>query len=114
MLLGMFLATSLLAADATGRWTGTFTPSDGNAGPALLILQQDGDKLTGTAGPDRETRRQIQNGKAENGNLSFSVDSGNSVMKFVLKQEGDERQSGVTRERDGCIQTAKLAVKREK
>ena len=86
----------------------------GTPGRRSLILQQNGDKLTGTAGPDRETRHQIQNGKSENGNISFSVDSGNSVMKFVLKQEGDEIQGGVSRERDGRIQTAKLAVKREK
>jgi hypothetical protein len=37
-----------------------------------------------------------------------------TVMKFVLKLEGDEMTGDVSRERDGQVQTAKLAVKRAK
>jgi hypothetical protein len=112
------IAARLIAADATGTWTGTLTvpTSDGGErpGPALLVLKQEGAKLTGTAGPDASERHTIQNGKAENGDLTFDVSSGETVMKFALKQEGDEIKGQITRQRDGQTQTARLAVKREK
>ena len=62
---------SLGAADATGTWTGTLAPGDGTSGPARLVLKQEGDKVTGTAGPDATAQHAIENGRAENGNLTF-------------------------------------------
>jgi hypothetical protein len=119
ILLLTFAAVSLLAADATGKWTGTLTmaPPGGGADeqrPAFLVLKQDGVKLTGTAGPDANEQHEIANGKAENGSITFDVSTENSVMKFTLKHEGDEIKGEITRERDGQKQTAKLAVKRDK
>jgi hypothetical protein len=117
ILLFMWTAVSLLAADATGKWTGTLTVPTSNGGerpgPAYLILKQEGGKITGTVGPDANERHTIQNGKAENGNLTFEVASGASTMKFALQQTGDEIKGEVTRERDGQTQTARLAVKRD-
>src|SRR5437016_2947099 len=80
----------LAAADATGKWTGSFTPSGGNSGTALMVLKQDGEKLTGTVGPDASGQHDIQNGKAAGGTLTFDVPVGDGVLKFVLKQEGDQ------------------------
>ena len=119
ILLLAFASVSLLAADATGKWTGTLTlasPSGGESpGPALLILQQTGSKLTGTAGPDADSQLPIQNGTTENGTLTFELaPNGGPVMKFVLKQLGDEIKGDVEGERAGQKQTAKLAVKRDK
>ena len=95
-----------------GNWTGTLTPTGGEPVPAHLVLKQEAGKLTGTAGRDSNQQRPIQNGKAGNGNLTFEVATDNAVMKFSLKQEGDEISGDVTREREGQTQTAKLAVKR--
>ena len=115
ILLLTFAAAGLMAADATGTWTGTLTKSDGSdPGPALLVLKQEGVKLTGTAGPDANEQHAIENGKAENGTLTFEVPRENGVMKFTLKQEGDEIKGDITRERDGEKQTAPLALKRDK
>lgn len=109
-------AVGLFAADATGKWTGTLTPSQGDkhGGPALLILKQDGTALTGTAGPNEGEQHSIQNGKIENGTLTFEVPQGEVVMKFELKLEGDEIKGDISRERNGQKQTAQLSVKREK
>ena len=104
----------VIAADATGTWTGTLTPADGNGGPAHLVLKQEGEKLTGTAGPDPGEQHPIEKGKADNGVLTFELSTGGGVMKFALKQEGDEITGDITRERDGRTQMAKLAVKRAK
>jgi hypothetical protein len=114
ILLLTFAAASLIAADATGRWTGTLIPPGGGEHPALLVLKQDGVKLTGTAGPDASEQIPIENGKAENGSLTFQISKDSTIMKFTLKHEGDEITGDITREREGETQTAKLSVKREK
>jgi hypothetical protein len=112
----IFVAMNMLAADASGKWTGTMTVSTpdgvGKAMPALLVLKQDGDKLTGTAGPDENERHDIENGNANNGSITFQVPTGNAIMKFNLKHEGEEITGEITREREGQTQTAKLALKR--
>ena len=117
ILLLTLAAAGLMATDATGKWSGTMTvptPSGDEQRPALLILKQEGVRLTGTAGPDANEQHAIDNGKAENGTLTFELAAGESVMKFVLKQEGDEIKGDLSRVRDGQAQTAKLAVKRDK
>jgi hypothetical protein len=113
LILVALAAGALLAVDATGTWTGTLTPaSDGESRPALLVLKQEGDKLTGTAGPNADEQHPIQNGKADNGALTFEVPTGNSVMRFALKQDGDDIVGEITREQEGQKETAKLALKR--
>jgi hypothetical protein len=107
-------AVGLLGADVTGVWTGTFTPDGDEPGPAHLVLKQEGAKVIGTAGPKPEEQMAIQNGKVEDGKLTFEVANDKATMKFVLKLEGDEIKGDVSREQDGQVQTAKLAVKRNK
>jgi len=114
ILLLTMAAVSLLAADATGVWTGTFTPAGQEPGPAHLVLKQEGTKLTGTAGPTPDEQREIRNGKAENGTVTFEVMGEDATMKFVLKQEGEGISGDVSRQQDGQPQTAKLAVTRNK
>lgn len=116
LLLVALAAVTISAADATGTWTGTLTPSggDGQSHPAHIVLKQQGTALTGTAGPDTQEQRPIQNGKADNGTVTFEVQNDTSVMKFVLKQDADEMTGDVTRERDGQKQNATLSVKRTK
>lgn len=113
-----FAAFGLMAADATGRWTGTLmvtTPDGGQEShSAYLVLKQEGAKLSGTAGPDANKQHAIENGKAEEGSLAFEVKTEDSVMKFALTQEGDQIKGEIKREREGEAQTAKLDVKREK
>ena len=115
LLLFALTAASMLAADATGKWTGTLTPSgDSNSHPAMLVLKQEGSSVTGTAGPDEGERHNIQNGKIENDSITFEVPQGETVMKFNLKLEGDQLQGDITRQRGDQTQTAKLNLKREK
>jgi hypothetical protein len=110
-------AVSLMAADATGTWTGTLVvskPDGGQDRTAHLVLKQEGNKLTGTAGPSADEQHPIENGKAEDGNLTFDVPTEEAVMKFTLKLDGDEIKGDIKRERDGATETAKLSVKRVK
>ena len=112
LLLVALAAGTFLAANATGTWTGTFTPDDGQQRPAYLVLKQDGDKLTGTAGPDQNEQRPIQNGKVADGTLTFEVAGDEVIMKVTLKQDGEDMAGDLTRERGGETQTAKLVLKR--
>jgi hypothetical protein len=114
-LLTLALAAGILSgADVTGTWTGTLTPAGRDPGPAHLVLKQDGDKVTGTAGPSAGEQHAIENGKAADGTVTFDITTGGGVMKVSLTQNGDELAGDVTRERDGQTQHAKLAVKRAK
>ncbi len=114
VLLLTLTALSLFAADVTGTWTGTFTPDGEDAGPAHLVLKQDGATLTGTAGPGAEEQHEISNGKAADGKITFEVATDDATMKFVLTQDGDNLSGDVSREHDGEVQKAKLSVTRKK
>ena len=66
-------ATSLLAADVTGAWTGEVKLPTGQALPFVAHLKQDGSKITGkldgiNGAPDVE----IVNGKIDGDTITFS------------------------------------------
>jgi hypothetical protein len=107
-------AIILSGADVTGTWKGTFTPENVDPGPALVILKQAGDTVTGTAGPNESERHDITNGKVTGNRITFEVPQGERTMSFVLTLEGDTLTGEATRERDGQQQTAKLNLRREK
>jgi hypothetical protein len=110
-------AAALMAADATGKWTGTLTVTTDEGTPkpggAYLVLKQEGNKLTGTAGPAVNEQRPLQNGKTEGGKITFELATGPKLMRFTLQHEGDVITGDVTQEHGGETRTAKLAVKRE-
>src|SRR5262245_3622399 len=85
LLVSFFATLCLMAADVTGHWSGTMTvttPSGPSDQPAHLVLKQEGTKLTGNAGPQMDALRTIQNGRIENGVLTFDVQGTSAVMKF--------------------------------
>ena len=110
----MASALILPAADVTGTWKGTLSPENRDSGPALVILKQTSDTVTGTAGPDESERNEIANGKVTGNRITFEIQREEGTMKFVLILEGDTLTGQATRERDGQQQTAKLNLKREK
>ena len=117
--LAFFAFTVLLgAADATGKWSGTLnvtTPDGGQRrSPVLLVLKQDGTKITGTGGRDASDRRDIQEGKIEDNKLTFVIEAGESPIHFVLTLDGDELNGNASRTREGEKETAKILTKRTK
>ena len=105
---------ALTAADVSGKWTGTFAPEGGDEGPALIILEQKGDTITGTAGPDENQRREISNAKLIGDKLTFDIGREDGSMKFVLTLKGEELSGQASREREGQRQTAAVKVTRTK
>ncbi len=110
---------ALLAADLTGKWSGSFDikNQDGTTKPgsAYLDLKQSGEEVTGTAGPNSGEQMQIQKGKLAGNKLTFEVPTGESLMKFELTFENDRIEGDVRRETGGQPNgSARLSVTRVK
>jgi hypothetical protein len=85
-------------ADFAGTWSGRFDIHfpDGRVinDSAWLVLQQSGDKVTGTAGPQADAQAPIREAAASGSQLRFVVDSTpGKTLQFVLSRDG-ERLAG--------------------
>jgi hypothetical protein len=109
------LAITAMAADVSGKWTGTFTPEGQDAGQAFMILKQSGTTLTGSAGPDENQQWPISTGKVEGNKISGQVTSPDgAIYKFVLTLEGDHIKGNVEANANGQSIKGMLDVTRAK
>lgn len=89
----MLGAGSLVAADVSGKWSGTVDfKEDGESRTisAVLILKQDGNTVTGTAGQDENDLHSIRKGSIDGEALTLEIDGGDVVYYLELKVAGDE------------------------
>jgi hypothetical protein len=110
------LACAALAADATGTWTGTlaFEGGNGESESALVTIRQDGDKVTGTAGPNPSQQFPLTGFvKDDQVSLEVKVASGRSI-NFELRLNGDQMTGrGELRQEGQVFGAATLTLKRE-
>ena len=78
----------LLAASATGNWKWIFTSANGQSLESKAKLKQDGTKLTGTVTTRSGTEMEVQDGKVENGEVSFSTVRERDGSKIVTRYHG--------------------------
>jgi len=105
---------ALSATDLTGKWSGTVDlKQDGEVQtiPVIMVVKQDGDKITGTAGPEDE-QHPIQNGKVDGNKLTMEVDSGEALYYLELDVDGDKITGKVKQGADG--EAMKIALTRVK
>ena len=108
----------LLAASVTGMWSGTLEMrrADGSSrrAPALVILKQDGEVVTGSAGASESSQTPIRNGKLEGDRLTFDVESGNQqYTRFDLTVSEHAIEGNIEgKAPDGGTVTGRLMVKR--
>ncbi len=115
VLLAIASAALAVAADVTGKWTGTLAPDGGDAHTALLVLKQDGMSITGTAGPDESQQFPIKNGKVDGNKVVFDVSpTDESLYHMELVLDGDRLKGDLTAHREDQTMTAKLDVSRVK
>jgi hypothetical protein len=109
------LSFCALAADVSGKWTGTFTSGDGGNGGVLAVFKQAGTSVTGTAGPE-EQQWPIQNGRMEGDKVTFEVKSADdgTVYKCQLTLAGDTLKGDVTATREGQVMKGRLDLTRAK
>jgi len=107
-------AFTLSATDLTGKWSGTVDlKQDGEAQtiPVIMVVKQEGDKLTGTAGPEDE-QHPIQNGKVDGNKVTMEVDTGEALYYLELEVDGDKISGHVKQGADG--EKMKIALSRVK
>lgn len=108
-------AITALAADVTGKWTGTFTPQGQDPQPATMILKQSGTTLTGSGGPDENEQWPIENGKVEGTRITGSVKSPDgTVYSIDVKLEGDHLKGNITADMGGQTMKGTIDVARAK
>jgi basic membrane lipoprotein Med (substrate-binding protein (PBP1-ABC) superfamily) len=108
------------AATIAGTWTGTFKDMDANREEtAMIVLKQDGDVVTGTAGPNADQQFAIAKGKVATTKdgmaVTFELSNGDSmVVLFDLKLIDGHLKGGATAERNGQKLNAQVDVVRAK
>jgi hypothetical protein len=106
-------AMCLSAADASGKWSGSFTPTaDSDTRPLYIILQQDHNTLAGSGGPDESKQHPFKDGKVDGDRLKFEVPAGDGVFVFDLLMKDDEISGDLQFKREGETRTAKVSLKR--
>lgn len=110
------LASTALAADVTGTWTGTLLPdgANGNGDTALMTIRQEGDKVIGSAGPNQSQQYPLT-GSVKDDRLTFEIKANDGrSLTFDLQITGDQMTGRGEMRRDGQpVGTAVLTLKRE-
>jgi opacity protein-like surface antigen len=92
--LATLLASAVMAADVTGKWTAQVPGRDGQTREQTFNLKAEGDKLTGTVSGGQGGDTAIADGKISGDTISFTVtrEMGGNTMKFVYTGSvaGDE------------------------
>jgi hypothetical protein len=112
LLVLLFFAASLFAADFNGKWKGKAV-DNGGWHPLYIFLRQDGNTLTGSGGPDGGTQDAIQNGKVEGNHLVFDIALGNRApIHFDLTGDASGLKGTAETKRNGQIVTTAVTLYR--
>ena len=94
--MALFVATSaclLMAtpgADVKGTWTGEVRGQDGRIGKVRFVLQQDGEQISGTAGPlEKQNPGHIYDAKLDGSHLTFAADDTDETEGLTLTYHFD-------------------------
>jgi hypothetical protein len=95
--LAVFLLTvNVLAANVTGRWSGRFRVEGGDHDvPQLMILKQDGNKLTGSGGPDGTEQYPVENGAVNGDRVQFEITTGEWKFTYDLKADSSKMKGSL-------------------
>lgn len=89
----LFAAFTLSAADLSGKWRGSIERVGGPMGGVqtdehFITIVQNGDAITGTAGPKRDVQWDIANAKLDGNKLTFETTApGAAKLVFVYRLE---------------------------
>jgi len=118
VLFSIVIALVASAADISGTWSGTLKIAgpDGQTQDDTIhmILKQDGNKLTGTAGPSASEQLPIEKGAVDGAKVTLEVPIPKGAFKFAVALEGDHLKGDVTMDADGQTMKAKMDATRAK
>jgi hypothetical protein len=109
----LLLMLSSMAADVSGKWTGTFSvPGSDHKEPQLFTLKQDGRKLTGSGGPDAAEQYPIANGRVDDDVVRFDLSTDNWTFTYDLKRVGQELNGDLLlKSKEGDTRTARVTLR---
>jgi hypothetical protein len=112
----MLLASSAMAGDLTGKWSGAFKVGGGDHNvPQLFILKQQGKSLTGSGGPNAVEQYPIENGRIDANEARFELTTGEWKFTYDLKQTGQDTLEGDLKLQSvGDSRNAKVSLARAK
>jgi len=89
LLAWLLFTMNIIAADVTGRWSGRFRVDGGDHDtPQLFVLKQDGNKITGSGGPNETEQYPLENGRVDGVRVQFEVTTGEWKFVYDLKVDG--------------------------
>jgi hypothetical protein len=103
--------------DISGKWSGSAvtSPQNGETIPALLILKQSGNDITGTAGPNEGQQYPITKGTRSGDKITLEIHPNeNQTIKVEMALAADHLKGQLTMSRDGESRSATIDVTRAK
>jgi hypothetical protein len=89
LILALLTLVCAAATDSSGKWSGS-APDSPSVPTMFAVLQQDGDKLAGSAGPSEARQFPITAGKVDGDHLTFEVHMAGGTIRFDLTSTATE------------------------
>jgi hypothetical protein len=107
------LTLGFAAGSVSGSWHGSFRVDGGDHDvPQLLILSEDGAKLTGTGGPDATERYPISNGQVNGDRVTFELTTGDWKFFYDLRDLGQQMNGKLTLKSTNDSRSAEVSLKK--
>jgi hypothetical protein len=109
----LLLTMSAMAGDLTGKWSGSFKVDGADHDvPQLFIFKQDGNKLTGSGGPDQGEQYPIEDGRVDGDRVRFEITTGEWKFTYSLKANDAKLAGDLELRSIGNQRTAKVNLSR--
>ena len=87
----LFATPVVHAADLSGVWSGAFrVPDSEHDVPQLFTLKQNGNKLTGSGGPDSSEQYALLHGEVNGHRVEWEVKTSNRDFTYRLQEKDGE------------------------
>jgi hypothetical protein len=109
----LLYAVTVMAADLTGKWSGSFRAEGADHSISqLIILKQQGGTLSGSAGPDTSEQYPIENGTVDGNKATFAVTTGEWKFAYALTLKENSLSGDLTLESTTERRKAKVTLTR--
>ncbi|MGA9978843.1 MAG: hypothetical protein WBQ08_09430 [Candidatus Sulfotelmatobacter sp.] len=111
----LLLTMSATVADLTGKWSGSFRASGADHDvPQFFILRQDGNKLTGSGGPDQSEQYPLENGTVDGDKIKFELTTGEWKFAYKMTATDSKMTGDLELKSMNSSRTAKVSLSRAK
>lgn len=106
---------AMLAADVSGTWTGIFHTREGGAFETNLVLKVDGNNLTGTLQQGNSDEMQIENGKINGDQVTFTLTRGTGEKTRKINYTGKVNGNNMhlTVQAEGATRTQEIDLSKK-